>query len=63
MGIYPKLGIGASLGSALYGFSLYMCKSSMQEYQDAKDEFRDSTRLGNKSYGLNYGYKTDSTVI
>ncbi|CAG9334935.1 unnamed protein product [Blepharisma stoltei] len=58
-----KIGL-ALLGSwgIGYGTALYFSKQSINEYEDARDEIRDASRLGNKSYGLNFGYKTDSTI-
>jgi hypothetical protein len=37
-------------------------KKSTQEFHDSYYNNRDTTRPGNKSFGLNYGFKTDTTV-
>jgi len=53
------LGLGA-LG--YLGTTNYLCYLNKQEFEAAAEEMRDVSRPGNKSYGLNYGFKTDSAV-
>ena len=35
---------------------------NQQEFERSNEEARDTSRPGFKSYGLNFGFRTDSTV-
>jgi hypothetical protein len=38
-------------------------KRNKEEFKESYENSRDTSRPGNKSFGLNYGFKTDLSVI
>lgn len=56
----------ALIPGSLYGLyylgGSYIAHSNQKAYVESEELTRDTTRPGNKSYGLNYGYKADNAV-
>ena len=60
--IYRKKWIiltGCAVG---YSLAYYKCKSNNEEFIKSYELSRDTSRPGYKSYGMNFGFKTDKTV-
>ena len=50
---------------SIAGYSLlsFLASKNYKDFLKSNEDYRDTTRPGNKSYGLNYGFKTDKTVV
>jgi hypothetical protein len=57
------LGSGCLISLVGYIYLNEQGKENLSEYIKSYEELRDATRPGYKSYGLNFGFKTDKTVL
>lgn len=55
-----RLGLIGTLSTGIVQFKV---KKNKDECVRAWEELRDTSRPGNKSFGLNYGFKTDLSVL
>lgn len=63
---FTRLGLYSIPPLMIIGAGYFHLKSliakNKKEFLTTYEKSRDTTRPGNKSFGLNYGYKTDSAV-